>query len=111
MIQKESPSGELQAVIPLFMTSDELRKSWAISLRHLAASRFYLQEHLPNTDAEEAWINAQAFLHHNELELALEELQELGELCSAPRAFWSELLLAAQNMSLADNADFIQQRL
>jgi hypothetical protein len=93
------------------MTSDELRKSWAISLRHLAASRFYLEEHLVSKDAEESWINAQAFLHHNELELALEELQELGELCFAPRVFWSELLLAAENMGLADNAYFIRQRL
>jgi hypothetical protein len=79
---------------PFFMANDELRKLWAISLRHLAASRFYLQEHLPNTDAEKFWINAQEFLHHNELELALEQLQELGELCCAPRTFWSELLLS-----------------
>jgi hypothetical protein len=89
----------------------EHRKSWAISLRHLAASRFYLQEYLPNAEAEEAWMNAQAFLHHNELEMALDALQNLGELCSASSAFWAELLLAAGNMSLADNADFIRQRL
>jgi hypothetical protein len=95
----------------MMIDSSEHRKSWAISLRHLAASRFYLQEYLPNAEAEEAWINAQSYLHHNEFEMALDALQELGELCSAPSSFWAELLLAAKNMSLINNADFIRQRL
>jgi hypothetical protein len=93
------------------MASDELIKSWAISLHHLAASRFYVPEQLPNTEAEESWINAQSFLHRNELELALEALQELGELCTAPSAFWLELLSAAENMSLAEQATAIRQKL
>jgi hypothetical protein len=93
------------------MINDELRKSWATSLRHLAASRFYLPEYLPNSDAEKSRINAQSFLHYNELELALEQLQELGELCSAPKAFWSELLSAAENTNLTGNADFIRKKL
>jgi hypothetical protein len=93
------------------MTNEELRKSWAITLRHLASSRFYLQEHLPGKEAEECWTQAQEFLHHNELGLAFDELQALGELCSAPTEFWSELLLAAENMGSAEKVTLLRQRL
>ncbi|WJN57362.1 hypothetical protein OH686_01355 [Pseudomonas sp. SO81] len=93
------------------MTNEELRKSWAVTLRHLAASRFFLLEHLPSQEAEDCWAQAQGFLHHNELGLGLEELQELGELCSAPKEFWLELLLAAENMGLEAHSESLRQRL
>lgn len=93
------------------MVSEELKASLAVTLRHLAASRFYVPEHLPSKDAEECWAQAQEFLHHNELGLALDELQALGELCSAPKEFWVELFLAAENMGLAEQVSLLQQRL
>ena len=106
-----SGGGTLFWLLEPDMTTEELRKSWAITLRHLAVSRFYLQEHLPGNEAEECWTQAQEFLHHNELGLALDELQALGELCSAPREFWSELLSAAENMGRVKNITALRQRL
>jgi hypothetical protein len=42
------------------------------------------------------------FLEHNELELALDILEELGHLISARGGFWRDLERAAENMGLAD---------
>ena len=42
------------------------------------------------------------FLEHNELELALDILEELGHLISARGGFWRDLERAAKNMGLVD---------
>jgi hypothetical protein len=42
------------------------------------------------------------FLEHNELGLALDILEEMGHLVSAPGGFWRDLERAAENMDLAD---------
>lgn len=44
------------------------------------------------------------FLHHNELALALEEAEALGDYCGAPAPFWRELQFAAANMGFAREA-------
>ncbi len=44
------------------------------------------------------------YLHHNEFGLALESAEALGRLSKAPREFWVELRLAAENMGLAGDA-------
>jgi len=93
------------------MSSPELRASWAISLRHLAASRFYLSQDLPGAEAIQSWSDAEDYLHHNELGLALDCLVDLGEACSAPPEFWQELLLAAINMRAWEIADAIRAKL
>jgi hypothetical protein len=41
-------------------------------------------------------------LEHNELGLALDILEELGHLHSAPGGFWRDLERAAENMGLVD---------
>jgi len=93
------------------MSANELKKSWAVTLRHLAASRYYLPEVFARQDEERCWATVQEYLHHNELGLALDEAEELGLLCSAPPEFWTELLLAAIEMGLIENAKRIQSRL
>jgi hypothetical protein len=93
------------------MSSPELRASWATSLRHLAASRFYLPQDLPSAEAAQSWSEAEDYLHHNELGLALDYLVGLGEACSAPPEFWQELLLAASNMGAGEVADAIRAKL
>ena len=93
------------------MASPELKLSWAISLRHLAASRYYLSEQLPSEDANNCWTMLQEYLHHNELGLALDEAEYLGVLCDAPSEFWAELLSAAEQMHRAESASRIRQKL
>ena len=81
---------------------DALRDSWAISLRHLAASRFYLPEKLFFEEAIEFEGQLIELLHHNELGLALDAAEMLGTICNAPKEFWEELKMAAENMGLKD---------
>ena len=93
------------------MSQNALNASHAQTLRHLAASRFYLPETLPSLDAEECWLSMQELLHHNELGLALDDAIELGELCGGPKEFWDELHCAAVNMGLHHQAGLLQARL
>lgn len=78
-----------------------LQQSWAVTLRHLAASRFYLPAQLPTPAALEAEKNMVNYLHHKELGLALSEAEAIGNEASAPSAYWQELALAAKSMNLA----------
>jgi hypothetical protein len=78
----------------------KLRRSWATSLRHLAACRYYLPKVLATpgaVEAELAWID---YLHKNELELALCEAEIVGVEQDAPVEYWEELRLAAVSMGL-----------
>lgn len=79
------------------MTSEELQRSWRITLRHLAASRYHLPERLEG-EALDAASQLEHFLHHNEFGLALDEAEALGELAESNAAYWEELRLAADNM-------------
>jgi hypothetical protein len=49
------------------------------------------------------------FLEHNELELALDILEELGHLMSAKGGFWRDLERAAENMGLEDRLPALRQ--
>lgn len=50
------------------------------------------------------------YLEHNEHELALDMMQELGEL-SAPRGgFWKDLIRAAENMELHHRVPYLQRQ-
>ena len=91
------------------MSTPAQKYSWAVSLRHLAASRFYLP--LAEAEADSAWSAVGHYLHHNELGLALEEAVGLGLACEAPREYWTELLLAAENMQYVEQLQAIRARL
>ncbi len=92
------------------MSQADLHASQAVTLRHLAASRYYLPEALPTEEAERCWQSMLSFLHHNELGLALDDAIELGQLCSAPNDYWAELRFAALSMGLHDHAFLRQHR-
>jgi hypothetical protein len=91
------------------MLSPELLASWVISTRHLAACRYYLPRVLISNEAVVCYERLENYLHHNELELALDEGEMLGKLCDAPPQFWRELQLAALNMDLLDRADHFEK--
>jgi hypothetical protein len=91
------------------MSTPEQKTSWAISLRHLAASRFYLP--LAEAEADSAWSAVGHYLHHKEFGLALDEAVGLGSECEAPREYWTELLLAADNMQYVEQLQAIRARL
>lgn len=92
------------------MATQDLRSSWAITSRHLIASKGHLPSPLPN-EALDALHQMDEFLDHNELGLALEEAEFLGNLCHSPPAFWAELQLAAENMGLSKASSRFAARL
>lgn len=93
------------------MAHQGLINSWAITLRHLAASRYYLPEQLQDSEAVALWQEIEGFLHHNELGLALDDLEILGNHVSAPVEYWRELLLAAQNIGSKEHVARLQSKL
>lgn len=50
-------------------------------------------------------------LRHNEMELALDELEDLGLTSSPPAEFWRYLMYAAENMALGDRATDYKRRM
>lgn len=49
------------------------------------------------------------YLEHNEHELALDMLQELGELVVPRGGFWKDLIRAAENMDLASRRPYFEK--
>ena len=85
------------------MTNEELQKSWAVTLRHLAASRYHLPERLEG-EALGAASHFDHLFHHNEFGLALEEAEALGKLAESNACYWEELRLAAENIGMDEAA-------
>jgi hypothetical protein len=84
-----------------WLNRKRFQKSWKITETLLERARHALpirHEH------EYAALSTQyrEFLEHNELELALDTLEELGHLISARGEFWRDLERAAENMGLVD---------
>ena len=83
-------------------------------LRHLSAARFFLPVHLEVGEFPDSEQQLYEFLHQSEFELALEELEGLGESnrgYAEESLFWSELILAAEQMKLPDHAERCRARL
>ncbi len=84
------------------------------SLRHLAAARYFLPVELNQGDFPQTEQLYEEYLHHTEFGLALDQLEFLGEQHSGDAfqtLFWTELLLAAENMGLSENAARYRQKL
>jgi len=67
---------------------------------------------VPAPGAEGATISGfEECLRHNEMELALDELEDLG-LTNAPAPeFWRQLMQAAENMGLSERATDFERRM
>jgi hypothetical protein len=50
------------------------------------------------------------FLDHNEHELALDMLQELGELAIPRGGFWRDMIRAAENMELLNRVPYLEKK-
>ena len=82
------------------------------TLRHLAAARFFLPEILVVGDFPDIERHYLEFLHHSELGLALEMLEEIGRLNTGfaeETLFWQELALAAESMDLNEQAETLRR--
>ena len=88
-----------------------LRKSWEITRLHLERARNLLP--LAGREKSEGGSLAEFedFLSHNELGLAFDELEMLGVENPCPPEFWREMLSAAENMQLAEQAERCRAKL
>ena len=87
------------------MQRRDLERSWSITRSHFSTALSYLPPEPVGGDEGWSLPRYQEWLEHNELELALDELAGLGEANMAPKAFWQELIAAANNMGLKDRAE------
>ena len=82
----------------------DLHQHWAETERQLRAAR----AELPAVPRQEPSLGTddqyQGYLDANELQLALEELEGLGEQNDALPAFWNMLRTAAERMGLREHA-------
>ena len=93
------------------MDRAELEKSWATTGRHLLAARDNLPQE-PALGVEGATVaDFLECMDHNEQELALYELEDMGLTNAPPAVFWQQLMYAAENMKLFDRAAEFKQRM
>lgn len=87
------------------MASKELIELWedVVLLLRTAQSRLTGGAHSPEVDA--LILEADRYLDHNELGLALDALVEAGKLGSPNGKFWSGLAQAAKRMDLPEKVD------
>src|SRR5690349_14739432 len=86
------------------MADAKLFKSWKISETLLESARHALPAPTESNEQKYAALlgRYREFLEHNELELALDTLEELGHLVRCRGGFWRDLERAAENMGLVE---------
>lgn len=93
------------------MERSELERSWALTGKHLNAARALLRDDLP-PNADGATLQGfEECLRKNEMEFALDELEDLGLACHPVAEFWRHLMFAAESMQLTERAAEYKQRM
>lgn len=92
------------------MDQNELEKIWWTVRQHLNSARSLLSPEIVANVSVQMEIYEE-MLDHNELELALDLLEEIGEQNLCPREFWLSLKLAANDMGLDKRANYYTQKL
>lgn len=93
------------------MDRTALERSWRITREHLEAARNQLPANLASGAEGATVADYEHYLEHNELELALDELADIGYTNAPPPEFWRSLIRAAENMSLNDRISLYEQEL
>ena len=92
------------------MDRAELEMSWATTAKYLNAARDQLPA-VPAPGADGATLSGfEECLQRNEMELALDELEDLGLTNAPPAEFWRQLMRAAENMGLSERAADLQRK-
>jgi hypothetical protein len=93
------------------MDRTELERIWATTAKHLNAARAQLPE-VPAPGLDGATISGfDECLRKNEMELALDELEDLGLTNAPPPDFWRHLIFAAETMELWERAADFKRRM
>jgi|GEM_PF-1369733 len=83
---------------------------WRVTRRHLDAAMEAIRAGHDAPEIQRALANASDFLSHNELGLALEELETVGEDFPLSPATWLLLAEAAESMKLKDRATALRRK-
>jgi hypothetical protein len=83
---------------------------WLVARDSLEAARALLPKR-PTTRGPSAEVlgsleQYREYLEHSELELALEELESLGELNAMPASFWGLLKKAADSLEMPEHSNY-----
>jgi hypothetical protein len=94
-----------------FSMNSALFKRWKVSETLLRRAH----EALPRPETDDPKFSAlekefTEYLQHNEHELALNALEDLGDLVAARGGFWKDLMSAAKNMELVDRIPQFQKK-
>ena len=93
------------------MERSELERSWDATTRHLNAARALLREDAP-PGADGATLQGfEECLRQKEMQLAMDELEDLGLTCHPVAEFWLHLMHAAENMELPERAAEYKRRM
>jgi hypothetical protein len=90
------------------MASPELIKQWKATATLLQRARDAVQ--YSSEEVVKLRKEFDEWLQHNELELALDTLQEISELTPCRGGFWKDLERAAEIMGLNDRAKYFHRR-
>jgi hypothetical protein len=82
----------------------ELQKTWNLVETFLRNARSELDVGPMSAEVSELLAEFDGYLSHNELELALDALTDVGKLTSARGRFWHSLSQAARLMELGEKA-------
>lgn len=93
------------------MVSRELQNSWRITQQYLEQAIAHFPDDAPSECEDGSLAGCRDYMQHNELGLAFDELNALGQANSVPQAYWRSLLAAAENMKIAQGIKDCQQAL
>ena len=92
-------------------TRAELEVLWANVRVHLESAAAILPQPKRSGDEGGSIAGYREFLGHNELELAFDELDLLGQANDVPAAYWQQLAAAADLMDLENRAAACRARI
>ena len=78
----------------------KLEKQWKLTIAELESARGYIPPEGLDDELAKYLHEYNEFLEHNELELALDMLEEIGESMSLPEEFWRSAKKSAEIMGL-----------
>jgi len=95
--------------------SEASKSSWQMARDCLQAARALLPKR-PTTRGPGAEVfgsleQYREYLEHSELELALEELESLGELNAMPGSFWRLLKQAADGLQMPEHSAYYSRKM
>lgn len=81
-----------------------LERRWAITRKRLDEAFRQLRSLRSDSEAEQCYAMYREELGYNELELALDALENLAETSPLPASAWEALAVAADSMDLSERA-------